>query len=71
MAGVRAARRAGERTVWRAAQRAAIYFLGDKNSWAVVLNDMTLVPISTGTRVPNDAVLITIWRFLVHMVTPQ
>ena len=68
MAGVRAARRAGGRTVRRAARRAAVYFLEDKNSWAVVLDDMTLVPISTGTRVPNDAVLITIWRFLVHML---
>ena len=68
LAGVWAAQRAGGRTVRRAARRAAVYFFGDKNSWAVVLDDMTLVPISTRTRVPNDAVLITIWRFLVHML---
>ena len=68
MAGVRTAWRAGGRTVRRAARRAAVYFFEDKNSWAVVLDDMTQVPIFTRTRVPNDAVLITIWIFLVHML---
>ena len=67
MAGVRAARRAGGRAVRRAARRAAVYFLEDKNSWAVVLDAMTLVPISTRARVLNDAVLITIWRFSLHI----
>ena len=37
-------------------------FLEDKNWCAVVLDDMALVPISTGPRVLNGAVLINIWR---------
>ena len=43
-----------------AAGRADVCFLEDKNRCALVVDDMKLLPIFTGTRVPNGSVRITI-----------